>query len=271
MERHGPAWTFPTSLSLAAKQRYPAGMAEFLSIGTLVRPVLSWPAHRHDCWEFVLYTRGRGTITIGDRGVPFSRGTIVCLPPRIPHHEVSDNGFTNIFLTVRDWMPPTSAPVPTFSDDASGSWLRLATHLHRESCLRHPQWQVMCQRLTDLLLGYLERWASAEAPTGVVDRLKSLLVAGAHDPEFGVGDALRALPCSADHARRLFARATGIAPVDYLGSLRLDAAKRHLLGGAGVAEAADRAGFADPYYFSRVFARSEGMPPSRWAAQRRTS
>ena len=167
------------------------------------------------------------------------------------------------------WSYPVPVS-PTFQAAQAGR-LRLATHLHREACVRHPQWRVMCQRLMDLLLGYIERWASAEAPTGVVDRLKSLLVTGAHDPEFGVGDALRALPCSADHARRLFARATGITPVDYLGSLRLDAAKRHLLGGAGVAEAADRSGFADPYYFSRVFARSEGMPPSRWAAQRRAS
>ena len=51
----------------------------------------------------------------------------------------------------------------------------------------------------------------------------------------------------------------------YRARLRLDAAKVLLLKGTGVTEAALASGFDDPNYFSRVFAKAEGMPPGAWA------
>jgi AraC-like DNA-binding protein len=51
----------------------------------------------------------------------------------------------------------------------------------------------------------------------------------------------------------------------YRAKLRLDAAKALLLEGAGVTGAALGSGFDDPNYFSRVFARAEGLPPGAWA------
>ena len=41
-------------------------------------------------------------------------------------------------------------------------------------------------------------------------------------------------------------------------------AKTMLARGASVTEAALECGFGDPNYFSRVFSKSEGMPPGRW-------
>jgi AraC-like DNA-binding protein len=54
----------------------------------------------------------------------------------------------------------------------------------------------------------------------------------------------------------------------YRAKLRLESAKKLLLSGSGVTDAALNSGFDDPNYFSRVFVRSEGMPPGSWARKR---
>ena len=63
--------------------------------------------------------------------------------------------------------------------------------------------------------------------------------------------------------RRLFQEATGLAPHQYLLNLRLNHAKR-LLSTLPVAEVAERVGFNDPLYFSRLFKKKVGVAPTRW-------
>lgn len=65
------------------------------------------------------------------------------------------------------------------------------------------------------------------------------------------------------HFRRQFQEATGVAPHQYLLNLRLNQAKR-LLRSLPVSEVASRVGFNDPFYFSRLFKRKVGVPPTRW-------
>jgi len=242
-------------------------MAEFVSIGLIPRPIPTYPEHHHgDTWELCLYTAGHGVATVGGHEIAFAPGTLIAMPPRVPHRERSTAGFTNIFLHLRDWVP-TASGVPVVSDDANGSYRRIAEQLHREFSLQQPGWRPICQQLCDVLLRYVARWTEASHHPELVDRLKHLLATNLHRPDWSVGEAMRQLACSPDHARRRFVRATGQTPSAYLTNLRLAAAKHHLVAGATVADAAERAGFADPYYFSRVFARAVGRPPSAYARE----
>jgi len=242
-------------------------MVEFVSVGRIAHPILTFSEHHHgDTWEFCLYTAGRGMATVGGREIAFVPGTVIAMPPRVAHRERSDTGFTNIFMHLRNWMPP-GAGVPVVDDDANGSYRRIAEQLHREFSLQEHDWRPICQELCAVLLRYVARWSDSEAGSDVVDRLKHLFAANLHRSGWGVGEAMRELDCTADHARRLFARATGATPGAYLTALRLAAAKHHLVAGATVTSAAERAGFADPYYFSRVFVRAVGRPPSAYARE----
>ena len=68
--------------------------------------------------------------------------------------------------------------------------------------------------------------------------------------------------------RRRFKQMTGQTITDYLLRVRLDRA-RDLLAHTriSVAEVADAVGFADPYYFSRVFRLKEGVSPTAFRAR----
>lgn len=68
---------------------------------------------------------------------------------------------------------------------------------------------------------------------------------------------------SSRHFRRLFQQATGLSPQQYVLNLRLNEAKR-LLGSMPIYEVAERVGFENALYFSRLFKEKIGVSPSRW-------
>jgi AraC-like DNA-binding protein len=65
---------------------------------------------------------------------------------------------------------------------------------------------------------------------------------------------------SRTHFSTTFRGAAGLAPFEYVHRHRLQRAKELLADESlGVAEVAARVGFADPFYFSRAFKRTEGL------------
>lgn len=67
------------------------------------------------------------------------------------------------------------------------------------------------------------------------------------------------------HFLRSFAHATGLTPHAFQVQARLHLARRLILAGRPLAEAAAEAGFADQSHLTRLFARSYGMAPGQYA------
>jgi AraC-like DNA-binding protein len=243
-------------------------MPQFLSIGIIPAPIPSFVPHGHDTWEIVLYTFGRGVSRIGDQDIPFEPGTIICMPPKILHQEMSEAGYTNMYMHTDEY--PWDGRVPVFRDTPERSFYNVSQILHREYVLKQPHWKLVTQDLFDILMLYLNRWQDKEPAHPLVEQLKSTIAANLPNPEFDVGAAIGELPISTDHLRKVFSKATGCTPLDYLTRLRM-AEARHLLklGGFSVKEVAVRVGIADPYYFSRLFRKTIGQSPTECAGSKR--
>lgn len=87
--------------------------------------------------------------------------------------------------------------------------------------------------------------------------------------DIGVDDIAKAVGVSRSHLYRVFIKNVGKSPIDYLTGFRIGEAcnlleNSHL----SVAEIAYSVGFFDQFYFSRVFKKVKGVPPSQYLAGR---
>jgi len=82
--------------------------------------------------------------------------------------------------------------------------------------------------------------------------------------KINVEDLAERMGLSASYFRKLFTKAYGQSPQQYLISLRINTAYDLLVSGeVNVSEAASLSGFDDIYYFSTLFKKQIGMPPSK--------
>lgn len=61
---------------------------------------------------------------------------------------------------------------------------------------------------------------------------------------------------------RSFKKTKGISPMDYLNQIRIEQAKQLLAAGHSCKKVAYRLGYVSEYYFSRVFKKTTGLPPT---------
>ncbi len=233
-------------------------MPELLYAGVITAPVQHHPWHRHNHWELVCYTAGAGVTTVGDSAIPFRIGTIIALPPELPHQEdATTPTYANIHLGVRGGL---GRGIPCCQDDDAGSFRTIGEALVREARDRLPGWESTAAALLNVLLLWLRRW-SGPADT-LMTRADRLLRARLADPDLRVDAVARELGVSDDTLRRRFVALHGEPPRRRLLRLRLDESRLALARGASVAAAATAAGFSDPFHFSRSFRAAFGHPPS---------
>ena len=123
----------------------------------------------------------------------------------------------------------------------------------------------VCNHLVEAILGLLQPIPGGNSISEYVQILRQRIAEGYTDPDFSLRDAMAEVPLNPDHLRRLFTRQLGQTPHEYLTSLRLDKAKLLLAHGQNsVGDVAYRCGFYDQLYFSKVFRKANGVPPSSW-------
>lgn len=240
----------------------PAPRPNFVSIGRFDGPQRTCRRHQHVTWEIVLYTAGTGTAYVGDRPVRFEPGVVICMPPHVPHAEVSRGGYGNFHTHVRSlpWRTDAFPVIPA----RDGSALRQLTELlHQEYALRRPGWERVTEALLEAQLAYLDRHWPESAPDPAAD-LRRRLEAQAALPGVDVTALLNQGEVCAGHLIRLFRRRFGCTPRAYWQRLLLRRAQRVLAAGYPVKVAAAELGFADPAYFSRWFRARAGVAPSGW-------
>ena len=110
--------------------------------------------------------------------------------------------------------------------------------------------------------------SSSASDMAVVERLRSVLLAGSGDPDFNVPALAAGMAMSRAQLHRRITQVCGLSPAEIIIRFRLDRAARLLLGQSGsIAEVADAVGFRNISHFTRRFREQFGQTP---AAYRKT-
>lgn len=232
--------------------------------------------HIHESYEVILTLEGEGISVIGTKEYPFVPGTIHIIPPRTIHSKTSASGFRDIFFHT-DLMHPGNAsslqkalhhPV-TLADDAAHTMRGLMT-IMLVRYLKLKKYDPILESMYRSAVLQLNEWYENAPTDSVVDTILHHLASSFNDPEFSVTDALYATGYSKDYIRRRFFAATGKTPGEYLTNLRIQYAKQLLQQQSqlhlSIAEIGSMSGYYDESYFSRIFRKKEGMPPTAYAA-----
>lgn len=153
---------------------------------------------------------------------------------------------------------------PTFDDLGTVAVVRAIHQALREPAeLLEAEHETLVLR--ERLLSQLEAPSRQPADTPLARRLHALLDDRA-DQVFTIADVAAELGAHPSHLTRSFTRAYGMAPHRYLISRRVDHARRLLVDGSRVADAAVAAGFHDQAHLTRHFRRILGTTPARFRA-----
>ena len=222
--------------------------------------------HHHDHWELVYCTSGAGVFQF-DNGtsIHYREGEAVAIPPKVRHCNVSQQGFTNIYVRMEE--PALSDRMPFHVEDDVEHHLREAFSQAKyyylaDICKR----ELVLAALGDLIASYLVVYRSNLEFSEPVEQIRNMIMRHYAEPTFALDEAIRAMPFHYDYLRKLFRKEMGMTPLEYMTGLRMK--KAEIMLGAmwtkdySIAEISQLCGYEDALYFSRVFKKHFGCAPT---------
>ena len=247
-------------------------MPDFL-IGALPKGSTYIEPHTHDVSEIILVTEGEGVRTVDNAQLSFHPGSIIIIPPNVPHQSHSGGEYMEIFIQADQPIPlagNSNRDVIVLEDDEENA----VSTLMKMMLYRYIKGEKNDSTLSlmfDLVIQLLSEKCAALQRDPVVEDVCRLLALHYNDPQLSVSALLETTGYNKDHIRRRFIAACGLTPSEYMTSLRIEHAKRLLKRKNelqfSVADIGEMCGYYDPHYFSRIFKKETGVPPEKFASQ----
>jgi AraC-like DNA-binding protein len=228
-------------------------------------------------YAFVLVTHGGGVYwDSGRKRTSLRKGDLILLFPGVRHAYMPDpgTGWFEKWVMLNGECVDSAVKKGVFSP--ANPILRAESRADFSRCFDRILKSAGAARQADMIPALMRLVVMAgKLPSGVSSRAREtdsrissaveiLRNSVSGSPDFN-NMALK-LGMSPAHFRREFKRVTGLAPNQYLISVKINRAKELLSGAPGsVKAAAAELGFEDQYYFSRLFKSKTGVSPSGWS------
>lgn len=215
-------------------------------------------------------TAGLATLCYGHRQVAHSPLSLMVMLPELSFHEIAGPGvWQTHWLVLRG--PLADACLPQIGRRSTAiaipnvagrirSWLFEASRLITQQPDSQP-------RLTHVtaLLNYVQERLSGQSVdvTTLVGKAHGLMARHLADP-LSPPEIARRLHVSSSILSHQFRQETGVPPGLAYRRMRMTRARQLLAGGLNVSETSRELGFNNPFHFSRLFRRIEGVTPQEF-------
>lgn len=229
-------------------------------------------------YQLVYIPAGQGSLEMRGQCFPIRPGTLFMLFPDVPHayHPDSDTGWTELWVGFKGAFPNAllrseiiSADRPVFEPGYKASMLNAFEEIFTIVSDQAPLYQFRACAATSRLLANLlsetRRAAQQDNSERIVEQVKAYADAAVGE-SFDLQYVCELVRLNAIALNRVFSAYTGLTPMQYSLHVKINLAKKLLCEERmSVKEVSWRVGFADPYYFSRLFKKKVGVSPSTWS------
>ena len=235
------------------------------------RPVFS--ARQND--GLVLLTKGNIKYNFNDETLTAGAGDILIFPKGLTYSGVKFNGKTNSFYVVDfDSNPLNNSyadfPVPTVCHIKNYALIekrfQKLLEIWESGVINNKlkSKAMLFNLLSDVLLDYAEN-VTPEKELSKISKITEYLNQNYSNSELCISKICEEFYLSESTLRRMFMKTFGLSPIEYITDIRINAAKNMILyDNIPIGEVATKCGFSSLYYFSRIFKRRVGTPPSEY-------
>lgn len=239
------------------------------------------PPSRHEIYELVICYDGEMIIVGAERIHVLHRGDAMLIPPGAWHYEsyhstrqayrvcwlIAEGLLMSCnFAGYRGGRFTLRHGARLMLDESSNPLADLGHEIGE----KRAHWRLKSRLLLTDLLVDLRRSAGGPIPApvkGGVDSVHKALraIESRFREPIQIKSLAREVGLSPNYLSHRIRRVNGMTFKSYLNSIRIHHAHLLLRSGCSLKDTADRCGFQDVYYFSRIFRRKCGMPPGRFA------
>lgn len=224
-------------------------------------------------YQLIYMISGTGNFTIDGIHHAVSCGDIILIPPNVPHKYSYDYSpdFECYWVhfdgdVVAQLFKSLKLTKHVMQVGIHNSLINIMSHILKEFSSILPFNQYMCATYTLQALYMVARYNSppTEVPTAMVARATRMMNVS-YNLNLPIKTYADECGVSVNHFLRVFKKATGVSPVEYVNALRIENA-RSLISTTKypIKTISEMVGIHDQYYFSRLFKKLVGSSPSEF-------
>ncbi|HDY64736.1 MAG TPA: AraC family transcriptional regulator [Phycisphaerae bacterium] len=268
----------PAERQYVVKKTDPAyGMLKSMAVGfDSVRP-----GTRVNCPKPFLNTlavemtiSGRAALHYGDHQARHIPGTLMLMLPELKFYEIAEYNWRSCWFVL--WGPLAEAFVADIDKNSLALAIENTPGQIRfnmfEACRsileQTGNWQWRWLKYLTTVLDYIQRRCvnRDEQDSSLGKRACDLMTENLTSP-LPLPKIAEILNVSLSAFSHQFRKETGVSPGLTYRRMRIDKAKQFLVNGLSVSETSDQTGFENPFHFSRLFKKTEGISPSEFKKQ----
>jgi AraC-like DNA-binding protein len=228
----------------------------------------------HEYYVIAYCKDGEAIYKIGGNEIRVKKGDLLFFPKGLVRSAISDPddpwAFYSVSFDIHFDNGKSRELFDGFGHIARNPYLHKLPSLFDEINLvwtgKQNGYTIKCKSIImDILYAIIkeqDRKGHGTAHYNAIERTNQIILSNYKD-HFSIDDLAKLSGLSPSHFRLLYKKITGMTAVQFQNHIRINKAKDLLLSGeCNVTEAALSVGFQDIYYFSRLFKKLTGEPPS---------